>query len=98
MGCPAHPAKMKMGPFLCNLGLLLLLIGPARSEGGGEVSYHFYNFEGPRFAAGNLSGGLQGLNPVQGTARIAAPDPPASMTQYLHLDRHRPHCAMVFTG
>lgn len=87
---------MKALRFLC-LGLLLI-ISPAISAEGDKISYHFFNFEAPRFEQGSLAGSPQGLSLVQGAARIAANPTTPGSTQHLVLDKHGPHSAVLLTG
>lgn len=77
---------------------MLLIITPVRSADEDKIPYHFYNFEAPRFDQGSLAGSPQGLSLVQGTARIAATPSTPGSTQYLVLDKHGPHSAVLLTG
>ena len=87
---------MKALSFHCLV--LLLIITPVRSAEEDKISYHFCNFEAARFEQGNLTGSPQGLNLVQGTARIAATPTTPGSTQHLVLDKHGPHSAVLLTG
>ncbi len=78
--------------------VLLTIIAPVHSADENKISYHFYNFEAPRFDQGSLAGNPQGLSLVQGTARIAATPTMPGSTQHLMLDKHGPHSAVLLTG
>ena len=87
---------MKALPFHCLS--LMLIITPVRSAEGDKISYHFYNFEAPRFDQCSLAGNPQGLSLVQGAARIAATPTTPGSTQHLVLDKQGPHSAVLLTG